>query len=110
MSTYSPDKWQIIKLTNEEHGTHYRVFAVWFGGYLDGDSWKMNSGITKASFTNDIYEFEGSSGSVYCCHANGYGTSGYGQGVLQQMIDDSKEFNTIMIMPADTNFLNLEYV
>lgn len=109
MNAYAPDKWIVVKLTNKDNEIHYRVFANWYGGYLGSDTWKLNSGITNVTLVDNVYEFTGSSGSVYICHENGYGTSGYGQGVLTNMIEDAKELTTIEVMPEDTDFLELEY-
>ena len=68
---YIPDKWVIIKIKGED--PHYRVLAGWSGGYTTGDSWRMNSGITKVEFRHDQYIFYGSSGSQYICHKDAYG-------------------------------------
>ena len=37
MSTYTPDKWIVIEV-NHQGNKIQKVFANWFGGYLDGDS------------------------------------------------------------------------
>ena len=108
MSIYNPDKWVVVKLTNKDNEIHYRVFACWYGGYLGSDSWQMNSGITKVNLVDDFYEFSGSSGSLYRCHKNAYGTSGYGHGVLMNMIENAKEL-TIELIPEETDFPTLEY-
>ena len=47
MSEYTCDNWVVIKFNTEEHGIFYKVLVGTSGGYLDGDSWRMNSGITK---------------------------------------------------------------
>ena len=107
MSIYNPDKWVVVKIGNENL---YKVFACWYGGYVKGDSWKLNSGITRATLDGFVYSFEGSSGSVYECHKDAYGTNFYGMGVLQNMIDNAAERNvTIQILPEDTNWLELTY-
>ena len=108
MSIYNPDKWVVVKLTNKDNEIHYRVFACWYGGYLGSDSWQMNSGITKVNLVDDFYEFSGTSGSLYRCHTNVYGTSGYGHGVLMNMIENAKEL-TIELIPEETDFPTLEY-
>lgn len=109
MSTYSPDRWVMLQLTNTDGATHYRIFGSWSGGYLDGDSWKLNSGVETVSITDNIYSFEGTSGSVYKCHKRGYGTTGYGAGVLSGLIEDSKKLVTITVLSEDTDFLNKDY-
>lgn len=109
MSTYNPNQWLVVSITHDAK-THYRVFATWYGGYLHGDSWKLNSGITKATLIDGVYHFEGSSGSVYECRKNSYGSSGYGWGVLNHMIEESMKNGTlIQILDEDTNWLELNY-
>ena len=52
MNEYRPDNWVVIKLKGDD--PHYRVLAGCSGGYLDGDSWRMNSGIVLAEELNKI--------------------------------------------------------
>lgn len=107
--SYHPDKWMVIKINSER--PHYRVFASWGGGYLDGDQWKLNSGITKATLVDGVYHFEGSSGSVYECREGAYGATGYGYGVLNGIVNRSlKESEVVIdILPEETKFLELNY-
>ncbi len=110
MSNYTPDKWVVVKITGGEHAPIHKVFACWYGGWAGSDSWKLNSGITKATLEGFVYSFEGSSGSVYDCHKDSYGTNFYGMGVLQTMIDKaSKNGITIEILPEKTNWLEINY-
>lgn len=67
-----PDKWIVVQLIHNETSV-YKIFATWMGGYLDGDSWKLNSGIESVSNDDEYYYFKGYSGSVYKCHKNNYG-------------------------------------
>lgn len=108
MSTYYPDRWMLVKLTSEGN-SHYRVFATWHGGYTSGDSWKLNSGITKVSLIDDCFHFEGSSGSTYVCHTEYYGTSMYGQSVINKMIEESKETVAIDILDESVDPLTIDY-
>lgn len=73
---YTPERWVILEINN---GTEVikKVFAGWYGGYLDGDSWKLNSGNVKEEEFEDRWEFTGYSGSIYICYKNSYGMSGY---------------------------------
>lgn len=110
MSQYNPDKWVIVKISGNGHTPIHKVFACWYGGWAGSDSWKLNSGITKATLEGFVYSFEGSSGSVYECHKDTYGTNFYGMGVLQNMIDNAaKNGITIEILPEETNWLELNY-
>lgn len=109
MSDYNPNRWMVVSITNDSK-THYRVFGTWSGGYLDGDSWKLNSGITNATLKDGVYQFHGSSGSVYHCRENSYGSTAYGWGVLDSIIKQSAAQGTlIQILEEETNFLELNY-
>ena len=109
MSDYAPDRWTVLRI----HATGqiiYKVFASWSGGYTGSDSWKINSGITRATLVGDRWEFDGSSGSVYSCHRDGYGTNGYGQAVLNNLLTQAKEQNIeIDVLDRDTNWATLNY-
>ena len=109
MSDYRPDRWTIIRIhaTGE---TIYKVFASWSGGYAGSDSWKLNSGITRATLVGDSWEFDGSSGSVYSCHKDSYGTNGYGGHVLNGLLEKAeKQGIEIDVLSADTNWAALNY-
>jgi hypothetical protein len=108
MSEYTPNKWLLVKITNAENESHYRVFASWYGGYLGSDSWQMNSGITKVTEDDDYYFFEGTSGSVYNCRKVCYGASGYGSNVLSGLIEKSARNGILMaVLPEDVNPMKL---
>ena len=110
MSDYRPDKWVVVKITSKEYPVIHKVFACWYGGWAGSDSWKLNSGITKATLEGNVYSFEGSSGSVYECHKDCYGTNGYGSGVLNNMIDRVEKIGgTIEVLPEETNWLEINY-
>lgn len=110
MSDYHPDRWVVVKITSTEVSPIHKVFACWFGGYAGSDSWKLNSGITKATFEGWCYDFEGSSGSVYSCHRDSYGTNMYGMSVLSNMISKAAEQGiTIEVLPEETNWLEINY-
>jgi hypothetical protein len=110
MSEYRPDKWVVVKITSDKSPPVHKVFACWYGGWAGSDSWKLNSGITKATLEGFVYSFEGSSGSVYECHKDTYGTNMYGGGILDNMISNAeKNAITIEILPEDTNWLEINY-
>jgi hypothetical protein len=102
---YTPDRWLIIKIKGDN--PHYRVFGSWYGGYLGSDSWRMNSGITNVTEEDGCYLFEGTSGSTYRCHKEGYGISGYGQGVLDGMMRDKPDL--IEVLPENTDITKLTW-
>ena len=64
MREYNPDKWVMLKF-NHNGEDIYKVLASWYGGFTTGDSWKLNSGVTKVEQDGNLFLFHGSSGSVY---------------------------------------------
>jgi hypothetical protein len=99
----TPNRFIIVKI-----GDFYKVFATYLGGYLYGDSWKLNSGIQKVTEDNDFYYFYGYSGSVYKCHKNSYGTSNFTQSILDNIIEKGiSQGIDIKILDSNTNFINL---
>jgi hypothetical protein len=101
MNVYQPDLWVVLKI-----GDMYKVFGSWYGGYLHGDSWRLNSGIREVKIIENKIEFHGYSGSVYECLLNkqSYGTSGYSGGILANLLEDH---GNISVMPFDTNWSEL---
>lgn len=84
MTEYHPDSWVIIKMTYKEQ-TFYKVLGGWAGGYTQGSSWRLNSGVEKLEVDGDLYKFYGSSGSVYICNKNSYGLKMSTAGIWGQM-------------------------
>jgi hypothetical protein len=109
MSDYTPDRWTVIRIQATGQ-TIYKVFASWSGGYTGSDSWKLNSGIVRATLVEDRWEFDGSSGSVYSCHKDGYGTNGYGGHVLNGLLEKAeKQGIEIDVLSKDTDWATLNY-
>jgi len=109
MSNYQPDRWCVLQI-NASNQMIYKVFASWSGGYGGSDSWQLNSGITRATLMDQRWEFDGSSGSVYSCHTQGYGTNGYSNSVLSNLIEKARAQGIeINIMPEHTNWDQLNY-
>lgn len=109
-STYTPDRWVVVKIEGKDVPLVYKVFACWYGGFLNGDSWKMNSGIKKVRKMKKYWLFDGFSGSIYQCHSEAYGTNMYGAGVLNNFIEKAKEVDTIIeVLDEKTNWKKLKY-
>ena len=110
MREYNPDKWVMLKFIHNG-SVIYKILATFYGGYLSGDSWKLNSGCTKIEEDGQCFLFHGSSGSVYRCHKNAYGMGGYTSGVyasFQKEVDEAEDVE-MELLPADTNFREIEY-
>jgi hypothetical protein len=98
---YTPDRWVVFTLKNSEK-TLYKVLGGWSGGYLDGDYWRVNSGIKSVEEDGDFYLFHGYSGSIYKCHKKRYGLTVTMSNVISPVQD------SVVILGSDTNFLSLE--
>jgi hypothetical protein len=96
MSNYTPNRWVVVDITVDGESIK-KVFAGWYGGYLDGDSWKLNSGIVKEEEFETSWEFTGYSGSVYICYKSAYGLSSYMSSVLSGWTDIINEGESITI-------------
>jgi hypothetical protein len=102
----TPDKWVVVKITSDQ-GTIYKVLGSWYGGYLYGNSWRMNSGITQVEKTDDTFLFHGISGSCYECGFNNYGTHLESSGVITQLKNMSKV--TVEILDKNTDWDTIDY-
>ncbi len=78
-------------------------------GYLDGESWKLNSGIKRVEETDDKYIFHGVSGSEYHCKKTYYGVcSGYTVSILDTLTRKIiKEGYNVEELPTTFYFKNL---
>ena len=101
MREYIPDRWVVLEFVTPSK-TFQKVFAGSYGGFTQGDSWKLNSGIAKTTKDGEWFHFEGRSGSVYQCHPQGYGMSVYMQGILSSWVKQGEDLNvTIRILDID---------
>lgn len=85
-----PDSWVILKIKDDEQDSYfYKLFSCWYGGYLDSDSWRLNSGITSIEPENDYFIVRGYSSTAYGIHPSTYNKlNSYNYGVLQGIIKD----------------------
>lgn len=68
---YTPDCWIIVEVKETKL---QKVLAGWSGGYLEGDSWRMSSGITEIDFDEkEYYTITNESGSIYRCYKSNQG-------------------------------------
>ena len=106
MSNHKPNNWVVIKMDGDD--PHYRVLAGWSGGYLDGDSWRMNSGITRVEDDGDCYNFYGSSGSCYYCYKESYCIRMNNARIwarLQELHGDK-----VKMLDEDTDWMNMDWI
>lgn len=83
-----------------------KIFASFSGGYTQGDSWKLNSGVTKIIEKNNLYNIYGYSGSVYIVHKKGeWLLSSYNRSVLDGMLEDAEK-----VVPGQVYCISMEDV
>ena len=91
MTDHTPDGWVIIRLETPQE-VYYKVFGSWSGGYLDGDNWRINSGIKGFTEEENCYKFFGNSGSCYICTKFGEDRLNvFTSGVLKSIIDKANK-------------------
>jgi hypothetical protein len=106
---YHPDRWILLRFSKNQE-VFYKVFATWAGGYLGADSWQLNSGVTQLEETETHYLFGGTSGSIYHCRKNSYGSTMYGFGVLGDLMTKALDQGTVIdALPDDTDFTSISY-
>jgi len=111
MTTYNPDNWVVLKIKSGKFDKGiYKLLAGWSGGYLDGDAWRMNSGIEKIQEDGDYLLVYGYSGSVYRCYKEAYGLRMSNSGVYNSLIEQQTFEGQITMLPADTDWLKVDYI
>jgi hypothetical protein len=109
MSDYTPDRWTVIRIHTPGE-VIYKVFASWSAGYAGSDSWKLNSGIVRATFADPYWEFDGIIGIGVLLPPGQYGTNGYGGHVLSNLIDKAeKQGMQIDVLGGETDWARLQY-
>jgi hypothetical protein len=93
MSSYTPDVWKVIEVTNEGHPARVSVLGGWYGGWAGSNSWKLSSGIMAWDDQGDYYEAKNASGSVYRCYKASERTSMLTMSVLQGWIKEAEDSN-----------------
>lgn len=107
---YTPNYWQVVRITSTEGKVLYKVFAIWVGGYVEGDSWKLNSGIEEVVYKDDCVLFTGYSGSIYKClnKDHVYRTTAYTYSVLESMIKKADLIGAkIEVVPYQKDWSNI---
>ena len=73
---YTPDSFVIMELNFDDITPNnlklYKILAGWSGGYLNGSSWRINSGIEYTTFDGEKISVYGASGSRYDVYMRRY--------------------------------------
>jgi len=86
---YNPDRWCLISIELPE-GTEVKVLGGWDGGYLDGGSWRLSSGVTKVIDDGDSWIIHNKSGSTYMCNKKTDTVSGVARMLLGELTESHK--------------------
>ena len=87
---YEPDNWVIVEIEQDNGQPFHKVLGGWSGGYLDGNTWRMNSGIDRVVTDEDHYDIHGYSGSVYRCRKDTEGIRMNIANILEKLIDTGR--------------------
>jgi len=112
MSTQNhfPDNWVVLKIKQDKlDNGYYRVLAGWSGGYVNGDAWRINSGIKSCEKDGDYYKFKGYSGSVYICHQNSYRLSMATAPMLNSLLNNQSFEGQVSLIDSNTNWLEVNW-
>ena len=82
MNTYTPDTWIILLFDSPTYGKSHKVFGGWYGGFTQGDSWKLSPVMKDLVDEGDFYSSMQESGSVYRLHKGLEKLSVYQLGIL----------------------------
>ena len=99
---YTPDRWIVIKVNSPTDSVE-KVLAGWYGGFTEGDFWKLNSGNEEVIDKGDHYVFKGYSGSEYICYKNRYGLTGLTSSILEHFKKTAPEGCTLEIVKKYNN-------
>ena len=85
--TYYPEAYRWLAITQPDDSIVIKVFASWTGGYLHGDSWKLNSGCLRIEEEGDTLIVHGYSGSTYVLNKHNQGMlTSFTASVLDDML------------------------
>lgn len=87
---YTPDKWVILKFKSDKQ-TYYKVLGSWYGGYTQGDSWRLSSGLERIEQDGDVLSMHNFSGSVYKVNKNSEGMHMTAGGIFAQAVEEGKK-------------------
>lgn len=105
----NPDAWIIVKIKTEKETVH-KIVAGWNGGYLHGNSWRVNSGIKNVDYEDGFYRFFGFSGSIYECRQSAYGQKICNTLALEHIIKACKDANAeYEILDENTDWMNYKF-
>ena len=105
MQTYEPDTWVILLFDYPDYGKVHKVFAGWYGGYAQGDSWKLSSGIKTFVNEGKFYSSLQESGSTHNLCKQSEKLSGYQHGLLNVWREQLDEVQGSVLVVDSLDFI-----
>ena len=103
---YKPDRWQVIRIAPPEEAVFYKLLGGWYGNFVNGDSWRLNSGITEVKDQGNVFAVFGETGSTYVCRKTEEGMSAYMDSVLYGLQQNAAERNVVITPITMKQYLN----
>ena len=101
-----PGAWLILDIHFlEEKRSVLKILSSYNDGLEFPASWRLNSGIAKASKFNNTWTFIGSSASIYYCDINNYEMNSLMQSVLNGLHESYMNKSDLKIMILELNDL-----
>ena len=100
MSEYIPDAWVVLEITPTGADPEQKVLAGWSGGYIDGDSWRLSSGIASTEETDTEWIFTNYIGSIYHCRKSAREFNMVSSGVYREyreLVDGTEDLTIRLI-------------
>lgn len=91
--SYTPTGWAFLRIQVEGCEPVIKVFGSWSGDYLNGDSWRLNSGCIKIEENENEYIVYGYSGSQYILSKTRNYIRPYNKAVLDDMIAELRSYS-----------------
>jgi hypothetical protein len=76
----------LVRLESKEFGVVDKILASFYGGYTQGNSWKLSSGIISVEYADGVYTIPQTSGSTYICYENSERLAGMAKGVYNDFL------------------------
>ena len=100
MTTYTPDRWLIVKWNVED--PYYFVMCSWYGGFMDSDSWRRSAPIVSVTEDREYWYFI-TLNSTYACNKPSYGASIEAATVLARQMELNLGVGEIQFYNHDFN-------
>jgi hypothetical protein len=105
---YTPDRWVLIQLESPKSGKITKILSGWYGGYLNGDSWRLSSGVTNVEEKDNHYIIHNESGSIYTCYKNCEGVSGLTGNILYNWQEQAKDRDGVTVKEISIDEYNAD--